>query len=155
MTALAQMRKMLDANSITAMNFKPSYKYWLHLLAEIRAAEGRTAEAAQAVNDLKWVRDKLGYWSTPHDRAFFMDEIGAVCERIKAPAEAEQAYRDALAYNPHFGLARFHLARFLAASGRLPEAERELKAFQEEWRGADRDAPEIVAAATLLESHSE
>ncbi len=153
--ALAQMKQMLDASSITAMNFKPSYKYWLHLRAEIQAAEGNVAEAAQAVADLKWVRDKLGYWSTPHDRAFFMDEIGAVCEQTKALREAEQSYRDALAYNPHFGLAHYHLARFLAANGRRPEAERELRMFFEEWRGADKDAPEIVAAGTLLDVRSE
>jgi tetratricopeptide (TPR) repeat protein len=152
--ALAQLRKMLDASSISAMNYKPVYKYWLHLLARIRASENRHAEAAQAMSDLKWVKDKLGYWSTPHDRAFLMDAIGSIYETIDSTADAEGAYRDALQYNPHYGLAHFHLARLLYESGRRPDARRELDVFLSEWKDADNDAPEVVAAQGLLQALS-
>ena len=43
--ALEQLRTALDAGSVTATNYKPVYKYWLHLLACVRAAEGRRDEA--------------------------------------------------------------------------------------------------------------
>jgi tetratricopeptide (TPR) repeat protein len=149
--ALSQIRKMLDASSITAMNYKPAYKYWLHLLARTRAAENRDQEAAQAMSDLKWIKNKLGYWSTPHDRAFFMDAVGGIYESIDSSEEAEAAYRDALQYNPHFGPARLHLARLLQNTGRRPDARQELDVFLAEWNEADREAPEIVTANLMLQ----
>jgi hypothetical protein len=106
------------------------------------------------MSDLKWVKDKLGYWSTPHDRAFLMDAIGSIYETIDSTADAEGAYRDALQYNPHYGLAHFHLARLLYESGRRPDARRELDVFLSEWKDADNDAPEVVAAQGLLQALS-
>jgi len=73
--ALGQLRTILDSNRIQAMNYKPAYKYWLHLLASILAEEGNVEEATAAINDLEWIKEKLGYWSTPFDRAFFFSAI--------------------------------------------------------------------------------
>lgn len=147
--ALEQLRGILESNSISAMNYKPAYKYWLHLRARVLAGEGKIQEASAAINDLKWIKSKLGYWSTPYDCAFFMDAIGLVYETMKLPAEAEKAYLEALAYNPHYALARFHLARLLLNKGRLDEARQHLQSFLTEWSSADPDAPEAVEARHL------
>ncbi len=138
--ALSGLRRMLDANSITATNYKPAYKYWLHLLAWLQALNGNEAASVAAVNDLVWVKDKLGYWSTPYDRAFFMDSVGRLFERLGRPQQAEAAYRDALSYNSGFAFARFHLAGLLKKAGRTAEAETEEKAFRTAWARADADA---------------
>ncbi len=147
--ALDQLRGILDANSITAMNYKPAYKYWLHLFAWVLAEERRIPEAMAAINDLKWIQSKLGYWSTPFDRAFFLNEIGQICERMNRPADAEQAYRDALAYNQHFAFSQLNLARLLQARGALDEARLALDAFWTEWRRADADTDEATAARQI------
>ena len=147
--AEAQLRRMLDAGSITAMNYKPAYKHWLHLLAGIRAAEGKTDEALSAIRDLEWVKDKLGYWSTPYDYAFMMDSAGRILEQLKAQPDAERFYRAALGYNPHYAPARFHLGNLLLNTGRIAEGRKELEQFLSLWRTADRDAPEILAAGKL------
>lgn len=148
--ALEQLRTVLDSNSITATNYKPAYKYWLHLLASIRAEEGRRGEAALALDDLRGIKDKLGYWSTPYDRAFFFDSIGVLYERINRIADAEGAFRDALAYNPHYGPARFHLARLLQGNGQFLEARREVELFLKEWQGAEPDAADLVAVREIV-----
>jgi tetratricopeptide (TPR) repeat protein len=148
--ALAQLRTMLDEGSISAMNYKPAYKHWLHLLARIRAEEGKSGEALLAIKDLEYVKDRLGYWSTPYDYAFMMDSIGEILEKLPSPQEAERAYGDALTYNHHFALAHFHLARMLLGAGRTIEAEREINRFRELWATADTDAPEMVAADKML-----
>ena len=96
--ALSQLRRICDANSITAMNFKPVYKYWLHLRARILAEEGRTLDAANEINNLRWIKGKLGYWSTPFDCAFFLDSAAQIYEKMGQISNAEQAYREALAY---------------------------------------------------------
>jgi tetratricopeptide (TPR) repeat protein len=144
--ALAQLHSILDSNSITAMNYKPAYKYWLHLLARIQAQEGIYQEAAATINDLKWIRAKLGYWSTPYDRAFFFDAIGQIYEKMKQPADAEQAYRETLSYNPHHAFARYHLARLLKNKGAADEARREFESFLADWQNADSDNPELAEA---------
>ena len=148
--ALDQLRTILHAGSINAMNYKPAYKYYLHLLAKIAAEDGKIHEATIAINDLKWIKAKLGYWSTPYDQAFFIDAIGQICEKIGRLPEAEQAYRDALAYNPHYGLARFHFAKLLKDKGSLQDARREVEAFLAEWSQADPDTVEVLEARNIL-----
>jgi len=147
--ALNQLRNILNSNLITAMNYKPAYKYYLHLLAGISAAEGRIEEAGAAINDLKWIKSKLGYWSTPYDQAFFMDAIGLIHEKMKQPHEAELAYREALAYNPHYALARFHLAKLLHIMGKPDAALREFHLFLSEWQNAEPDAQEVKEAKQI------
>jgi serine/threonine protein kinase/Tfp pilus assembly protein PilF len=148
--ALNQLRNILHSNLITAMNYKPAYKYYLHLLAGISAEEGSIEEAGGALNDLKWIKSKLGYWSTPYDQAFFMDAIGLIYERMKQPFEAEQAYREALAYNPHYALARFHLAKLMHNKGEPDAALKEALSFLSEWQNAEPDSPEVIEAKQLV-----
>jgi serine/threonine protein kinase/tetratricopeptide (TPR) repeat protein len=139
---LGKLRGILDSNSISAMNYKPAYKFYQLLLAMVHAEEGRNQEAAVAINDLKWIKNKLGYWSTPYDRAFFFDAIGQIYEKMRLPRDAEQAYGEALSYNPHYALTRFHLARLLNLRGAREEAGKEMEAFRAEWKNAD---PEVIA----------
>jgi serine/threonine protein kinase/tetratricopeptide (TPR) repeat protein len=148
--ALGQLLSILDSNQIKAMNYKPAYKYWLHLRAWILAEEGKNQEAAAAISDLKWIKSKLGYWSTPFDLAFFFDAIGQIYEKMKQPTEAEQAYNEALAYNPHFALSRFHLAQVLKSRGAYADARREMELFLKEWQGADPDTAEVVEARLFI-----
>ncbi len=148
--AQMQLRRMLDAGSITAMNYKPAYKHWLHLLARIRATEGKKDEALLAIKDLEWVKDKLGYWSTPYDYTFFMDSIGRIFAQLGAPQDAERSFRAALAYNPHYAPAHFHLAATLMGSGRGPDAKIELQQFLSQWSTADTNVPEIIAARRMM-----
>lgn len=148
--ALARLRRMLDASSINDRNFKPIYKHYLHLLASVRSDEGKRDEALQAISDLEYVKEKLGYWSTPYDYAFMMDSVGQIYEKLSSPQNAEQSYRNALSYNPQFALTHFHLARLLLRIGRKVEARDELRLFRTQWATADEGAPEIVAATQLM-----
>jgi eukaryotic-like serine/threonine-protein kinase len=148
--ALGQLRGILDSNLIGTMNYKPAYKYYLHIQAWLLAEEGRLSEAAAVINDLKWIKDKLGYWSTPYDCAFFFDAIGQIYEKMKQPADAQRAYQDSLAYNPHYMLSRTHLARLLKSQGSQDAARQEMKIFLKDWQGADSDSPESIEAKKIL-----
>jgi tetratricopeptide (TPR) repeat protein len=150
--ALAQLRSILDSNSINAMNYKQAYKYWLHLLAWISAEEGKYEEARVAIKDLTWIKLKLGYWNKPYDRAVFFDAIGQICEKMKQWTEAEQAYRDSLEYNPHYALSRLHLARLLKIKRAEAEARSEMEAFWKEWQKADPDDAETIEANKITAS---
>jgi eukaryotic-like serine/threonine-protein kinase len=147
---LEQLHGILENNLISAMNYKPAYKYYLHLRAWLFVEEGRIQEAAAAIDDLKWIKDKLGYWSTPYDRAFFLDAIGQIYETMNRATDAQQAYEDSLAYNPHCAFSRLHLARLFKSKGSQDAARREMKLFLEDWQGADPDAPESVEARQVM-----
>ena len=64
---------------------------------------------------------------------------------MKLPSDAEQAYRESLAYNPHFAQSRLNLARLLEAKGSLSDARREMDLFR-----ADPDAPETIEARKIM-----
>ena len=147
--ALEQLRTALGAGSVTATNYKPVYKYYLHLLACVRAAEGRRDEAMLALNDLRAIQFKLGYWGTPYDRSFFLNEIGIVCEKINRVKEAEDSYRQALAYNSHCAPSHFYLARLLQNDRKVAEARQEAEEFLREWQNADPGIPELAAARAI------
>jgi len=155
--ALAGLRALLDVGAIDAVNYKPAYKYWLHLnaaiLAEEAAAgkgEGKRAEASALLNDLNFIRDKLGYWSTPYDCAFFMDAAGLVYERMGLERQAEDSFREALAYNRNYPAAHLHLAALLARNGARDEALVEAGLFRAAWKDADGVFPETVEARRLF-----
>jgi serine/threonine protein kinase/tetratricopeptide (TPR) repeat protein len=150
--ALAQLRSIVDSNSINAMNYKQAYKYWLHLLAWISAEEGKYEDAKAAIKDIKWIKLKLGYWNKPYDCAFFLDALGQIYEKMKQGTDAEQMYREGLDYNPHYALSRLHLARLLQAKGSTAEARREMEAFWTVWQKADPDAVETIEAHKIAAS---
>jgi tetratricopeptide (TPR) repeat protein len=149
-SALAQMRKVIDENAISATNFKPIYKYWLHLAALIETRAGRRGDALGRLDELGQIRQKLGYWSTPYDQAYFLDASGRLREANGQTDGAERDYRDALAYNGHFALARFDLARLQETIGRRGDARREMAAFLDEWATADQAAPELRQAREFM-----
>jgi tetratricopeptide (TPR) repeat protein len=148
---LARLEQMVTGRTpaVTGNNFRPVYKHYLHLDAVVRAARGETMEARHQLEEIAWLRNKLGYWGTPYDAAFFLDEIGRVAERIGAQNDAEKWYRDALAYNGHYAPARLHLASLLQKTRRPDQAKSELATFSEEWKLADADGPEAQTAREL------
>lgn len=151
---LARLSAMITKGKISETNYRPAYKYWLHLAALVDAAQGRRTDAAARLDDLEHVRQKLGYWGTPYDQAFFLDEIGRVREALGDAAGADRAYRGALAYNPHYALARVHLAMLLHSAGKAEDARRELAALAIEWKDADAAVPELKHIAALEAGHS-
>jgi serine/threonine protein kinase/tetratricopeptide (TPR) repeat protein len=150
--AVGQLRFILDSNLISATHYKPAYKYYQHLLALVLVEEGKNQQALAAINDLKWIKTKLGYWSTPYDQAYFFNAIGGIYETMKMFSDAEQAYRDALAYNPHYALAHFHLALLLRSRGMKPAAIQQMELFEQEWKDADSDTYESIAAKKFMKT---
>jgi tetratricopeptide (TPR) repeat protein len=148
--ALNQMRVALTTKDWDATNYNPWYKYYLDLLMQLSALEGNSQESLKAIHDLKFIKEKLGYWATIYDRAFFFDSIGKTYMSLKELNEAENAYREALKYNPHFAPALLHLAQLLKDMGRVDQAKDALQSFFLEWKDADADSSEYAAATRLM-----
>ena len=150
--ALARLRRVVDLRGLTENNYKPAFKYWLHLSAALAVHDRRSGDARDALARLEAIPEKLGYWSTVYDKAFFFDAIGQLDERLGDVTRADAAYATAIAYNPHFAMARLHQAQLLRGAGRTADARRQAESFLEEWRGADADAPGIATAREIAAS---
>ena len=150
--SLKQLSEILEINAINNQTYKPALKYYLHLSAFIFALEGKVKEANEKIEDLEWIKEKLGYWSTAYDYAFFFDAIGQIHEVLNQLEDAENAYREALSYNPHYALARFHLSLLLNGRGNHEDSLREMELFLEDWKDADADVHELVEARKILNS---
>jgi serine/threonine protein kinase/Tfp pilus assembly protein PilF len=151
--SLERLDEILTNNSIKATeNYKPAYKYFLHLSARILAREGDIDGALDKIKDLEWIKQKLGYWGTAYDRAFFFDAIGQVYEGVNELQKAEESYTDALDYNQNYTLARFHLCRLLESNGMAEEARQEINKVLADWQDADPDMPELVKARSMASS---
>jgi serine/threonine protein kinase/tetratricopeptide (TPR) repeat protein len=148
--ALDKLKAAIARNSITAMNYKPVFKYALLLSMRLGSEEAKGEDVEKAQGDLDYFKDKLGYWASPHDRAFCFDLSGKALERVGKTKAAEQAYRDSLAYNPHYALASLHLGALLSAQGRKREANQPLQIFLADWKDSDPNLPEVAAARRLL-----
>ncbi|MBN2243115.1 MAG: protein kinase [Acidobacteria bacterium] len=153
--SMKDLNEILEINSINNQNYKPALKFYLHLSALILSREGKVKDANDKIADLEWIKEKLGYWSTAYDRAFFLDAIGQIYETLSQPEDAENAYREALSYNTHYALARFHLSRLLALKGSREEARSEMKKFLEDWKDADDGVSELAEARQFLNSAGE
>ncbi|MBN2320519.1 MAG: protein kinase [Acidobacteria bacterium] len=148
--SLKQLSEMLEINAINNQNYKPAFKFWLHLSARIFAREGKNKEANEKIADLEFIKEKLGYWSTAYDYAFFFDAIGQIYEALNQLEDAEESYREALSYNSHYALARFHLSRLLDRQDNKEEARQEMELFLQDWKEADPDVRELVEARKVL-----
>jgi serine/threonine protein kinase/tetratricopeptide (TPR) repeat protein len=149
--ALARLERAIAAKGINETNFKPMYKFALLLRIRLLAENGKPDDVEKAVSDLSWVKDKLGYWATPYDRAFSFDVAGRALEKVGRISPAEDAYRNALIYNPHFPLAHFHLASLLLNKGDRAGVREHLQAALSSWKDADANLPEYLAAHQMLE----
>ena len=151
--SLERLGEILTINNINITNnYKPTYKYFVHLSARILAREGDIDGALNKIEDLKYIKEKLGYWGTAYDRAFFFDAIGQVYEEVHELQKAEESYTDALKYNQNYTLARFHLSRLLESNGKAEEARQEIKKVLADWQDADPDMPELVKARSMVSS---
>jgi len=72
-----------------------------------------------------------------------------VCEKINKVKEAENSYRQALAYNSHCAPSHFYLARLLQNDRKVAEARQEAEEFLREWQNADPGVPELAAARAI------
>lgn len=150
--ALEPLAKMVEENELGPGNFRPAYKFWLHLKAAAAALGGSSDEVRSLLQDLEFLGPKLSYWATPFDKALFLTEMARIAEYVNDANLAERLYREALAFNPNFSWAELGLARICASDGRWKESGDLLTHFETAFTTADVDAPERGFADRLRAS---
>lgn len=135
------MKEIIEKNNIGPENYFPIYKYYLHAMAECRLRKG-DREGLKFYDRLLEIKDKLGYWTTPYERAYFTAQKALAELKLGMLKQARATIEDGLSYNPnhpHLLEARILL---LKKEGNLSEAERridELESFYRSYPQADED----------------
>jgi hypothetical protein len=137
---IALLEKRVADHGVNATNYFPILKFLVHL----KVLEGRLgndpARVMEAVLDGERIRAKMGYWSSPFDLAFFLDQYaGAVRDTDKASNKPRELLLQVVAYNPAYAPARVKMAEILLAENKREEASAEAGKARELLARADKD----------------
>jgi len=137
---ISLFEKRAAAHGVNATNYFPILKFLIHL----KVLEGRLANdpgrVMAAVQDGERIRAKMGYWSSPFNIAFFLDQYaGAVRDTDKASNKPRELLLQVVAYNPAYAPARVKLAEILLAENKREEAGAEAGKARALLAGADKD----------------
>jgi tetratricopeptide (TPR) repeat protein len=108
-----------------------------HLEGELRAAQGRDAEAIAALERAVALQDRLVYMEPPPWYFPTRQALGALLLERGRAAEAEAVYREDLAQYPGNGWSLFGLSRSLRGQDKASEADWAERGFQTAWARAD------------------
>lgn len=120
----------------------PRIQYFVH--AQVARAEGDEARA------IEYAREAVKRLPAIYLLDDYEDVLGDILAAFGRNGEAIDEYRRVLRLNAHRGRTRFKLARCLDAAGRGEAGRKEYERLVEEWKHADADVPELVAAKRRL-----
>lgn len=107
------------------------------LAGEIALRRGRSGEAVRMFRAAATLEDGMAYGEPPVWYYPTRHSLGKALLADGKPAEAEQRYLEDLARFPSNGWSLYGLARSLERQGKLTEARRINRLFQEAWSNAD------------------
>jgi len=107
------------------------------LAGEIALRKGRAAEAVRQFRAATALEDGLAYSEPPTWYYPMRQSLGKALLAAGRPREAEAAYRSDLARFPNNGWSLHGLAKSLVRQGKVTEARRVKRMFEEAWGGAD------------------
>ncbi len=100
---LKWMERVVNKFSVGKENYFPLYKFYLHGKAECLLARG-DLKGLSYYDKLLEIKDKLGYWATPFERAYFTGRKALAEIRLKKLARAKLSLKEGFSYNPNHPL---------------------------------------------------
>ncbi len=107
------------------------------LAGEIALRRGRASEAVRQFRAATALEDGLAYAEPPTWYYPMRHSLGKALLAAGRPRDAEAAYRSDLARFPNNGWSLHGLAKSLTRQGKITEARRVKRMFDEAWSGAD------------------
>ncbi len=135
------MGKVIKKNRIDKENYFPIYKYYLQSMAECLLKK-QDKSGLEYYGKLMNIKEKLGYWATPYERAFFTAQKAFAEIRLGLLSRARRTLEDGFSYNPNHPLLLEARIRLLKKEGKFSEVERridELRSFYMSTPSADED----------------
>ncbi len=136
---IGRMREKIDQNGVSATNFFPIYKFYVHLTILEAAGQGDLNGVLRNIEEGKRMWKRMGYWSSLFNSAFFFNEYAEILYGLSRPAEALALLEDAHLYNPAYAASHISLAKIHLQKGDREKARQEYEEAGKLLDQADKD----------------
>jgi len=109
-STIARLSKKIDAHGVNGSNYFPILKFSLHLQVLQSALRKDRNTAWNLMEEGIRIRNKMGYWSSMFDSAYFLDQYAAAAIEWGDKSQAKRLLEMVLAYNPNYPPAKLRLA---------------------------------------------
>ncbi len=109
-STIARLNQKIETYHVNGSNYFPILKFSLHLQLLQAALRKDRNTAWNLIEEGVRIRNKMGYWSSMFDLAFFLDQYAAVAFELGDQSQSGRLLDMVLAYNPNFPPAKARLA---------------------------------------------
>jgi serine/threonine protein kinase/tetratricopeptide (TPR) repeat protein len=136
---IGRMKEKIVQNGVSATNFFPIYKFYVHLAILEAARQGDLNGVLRNIEEGKRMWKKMGYRSSMFNCTFFFNEYAETLNGLSRPAEALALLDDAHLYNPDYAAAHISLAKIHLQNGEKQKARQEYEKIRKLLDQADKD----------------
>ena len=108
-STIERLNKKLDAYQVNGSNYFPILKFSLHLRLLQAVLRKDRNTAWNLIEEGVRIRNKMGYWSSMFEQAYFLDQYAAVAIELGDKRQAKRLLEMVLEYNPHHPPAKVRL----------------------------------------------
>jgi tetratricopeptide (TPR) repeat protein len=134
------MEKKIAENNVSATNYFPIYKFYVHLKAIEGLLERDTNKVLINVEEGRRMRNKMGYWGSLFDLTFFFNQYARILISQQQFDKALSLLTEALSYNPNSACCRLCLTEIYLQKQEKGKAQEELQKVSELLSQADKDS---------------
>lgn len=138
---VSRFEKRISENNVNTTNYFPVFKFYIHLKALDAYLKNDTPEIIKNIDEGFLIRDKMGYWTSMFDRAYFFNQFAECLVSQNRDDDALTLLEDAVAYNPHHALSYVNIARLHKKHKRYEAALQAYQKARELLSQADKDYP--------------
>jgi tetratricopeptide (TPR) repeat protein len=136
---IGRMKEKIVQNGVSATNFFPIYKFYVHLAILEAARQGDLNGVLRNIEEGKRMWKKMGYRSSMFNCTFFFNEYAETLNSLSRPAEALALLDDSRLYNPDYAAAHLSLAKIHLQKGDREKARQEYEEAGKLLDQADKD----------------
>ena len=146
------LEKKISGNDVTATNYFPVYKFYLHLKVLEAHLTLDEEQALASIDEARRIKNKMGYWDSIFNLPYFLNEFASVLIDFKKTEEARELLDEAVRYNPHYAGTHVNLARIHVLTGKKKEAQDEIAKARAALALADGDYILVAQVESLAKS---
>lgn len=111
---IARLEQKIEAYNVNGSNYFPVLKFSLHLQILQAALRKDRNTAWNLMEEGVRIKNKMGYWSSMFDLAYFLDEYARVALELGDKSQAKRLLDLVIAYNPNYPAAKTRLAKLVS-----------------------------------------
>ena len=136
---IGRMKEQITQNGVSATDFFPVYKFYLHLAVLEAAGQRDLNGVLKDIEEGRRIWKKMGYRSSLFNCNYFLTEYSEALNSLGRQTEAQALLDEALAYNPAYADACLSLARIHLQKGDRDSARRTFEEAGKLLEQADKD----------------